>query len=101
MDLREQKINQLVAEHNLPADIVRQCVDAVGTVNGPMLGVALQTKSLTQEGLATKDRAEVEGLKLQLKAAQEEIKQPGVDRMALAQRTIKIKDRIFALGGRL
>jgi hypothetical protein len=60
VSVREQKVNQLVAEHNLPAEIVGRCVDEAGIVNADMLGIALQTKNLTQEGMAVMDLSEAE-----------------------------------------
>jgi hypothetical protein len=101
MTLKELRVTELMTTHDLPAEIIGQCVDDLGIIDDELLGIALQTKKFAAEGLASKDKAEIEKLKGLLQTAQEEMKTPGIDKMYAAQRVMAIKDRIFRLGGRM
>jgi hypothetical protein len=89
--LRQQKINQLVSEHNLPSDIVDRCVGVDGTVDIARLGIALQTQQFMLTGMTAQNAAEIESLKKAYKEAQARR-----DGMAM----VRIQSRIYELGGR-
>jgi|WetSurSiteA1Bulk_404760.scaffolds.fasta_scaffold178201_2 hypothetical protein len=92
MDLREERINQLVVEHNLPSDIVGRCVAADGIVDNEKLGLALATRAFAQSGVANANQAEIERLTEEYYVAQ--------DKRDPAQ-MIRLQSRIFELGGRM
>jgi hypothetical protein len=91
-DLRQAKINALVAEHNLPSDIIGRCVAADGIVDNDKLGLALQTRAFAQSGIANANQAEIERLIDEYYVAQDN-RDPA--------RMIRLQSRIFELGGRM
>jgi hypothetical protein len=90
--LKEQKIQELQQQHDLPAEILGRCVDETGTVDNARLGIALSTRAFTQSGMSAQNQAQVEALSEQYYQAQ--------DRHD-ASAMIRIKSRIYELGGRL
>ena len=91
-DLKEQRINELQRQHDLPTGILGQCVDFNGTVDTARLGIALQTRAFTQSGMDVAN----EGLIVALSDAYYEA-QDRKDAVAM----VSLKSRIFKLGGTL
>lgn len=90
--LKEQKINELQRQHDLPAGILAQCVDETGTVDTTRLGIALQTRQFTKTGMTAANEGLIEALNEQYYVCQDKKDVSGM---------MRCQDRIVALGGRL
>ncbi len=91
-DLREEKIQELRRQHDLPEGILAQCVDDSGTVDTARLGIALQTRHDTKSGMTAANEGLVEALTEQYYTCQDRRDSVGM---------MRCKDQIFKLGGRL
>ena len=99
MDLKQKRVDQLATEYGLPTAIVEQCVDSNGIVDTARLGIASATAAATRAGMATANIAQVEALRQELKEAEAQAKQIGIDRQSIAMRMIQLKSAIFRLQG--
>jgi hypothetical protein len=61
--LRKAKIDELVKEHNLPAEIISRCVLDDGLVDTERLGIALQAVAHGASGRGVVDQAHLKNLK--------------------------------------
>lgn len=90
--LKEQKIHELQQQHDLPAEILGQCVDETGTVDTARLSIALSTQAFTKTGMSAQNEGLIVALNEQYYLCQDKKDASGM---------LRCQNRIFALGGRL
>jgi hypothetical protein len=98
MNLKEAKIQELQAQHGLPAEILGRCVSDDGIVDGDKLGIALQSATFGISARSAAKQAEIEALQNAYKNLQDEIKNPQANKPDLVGRMVSIKGRLQALG---